>query len=223
MNEMVLYKSRKKKAQLAGVGYFVLAFAAWPEMVHRTLFVTDDVYATSKNILSNISMFRISILVVIVTEIAFLFIALCLYDLLKEVKKGTARAMLSMVVIAVTMTILSTGTEILAINLFVANDPVHGFLMLEVFKSLMIPTAVFFGLWMLPLGYLFFKSNFMPKSLGIILMIGSSGYVIHAVYLIVAPGVSEKFILLAVVAEVATIVWLLAIGVKRPSRNSIPQ
>jgi hypothetical protein len=69
---------------------------------------------------------------------------------------------------------------------------------------------------MLPLGYLFLKSGFMPKSLGVLLMIGSSGYVIHAAYKTVAPEIPEQFLVLSVVAEVAAIIWLTAFGVKRP-------
>lgn len=216
MDEMELYESRKKKARLAGIGYLVLAFAALPDMLRRTLFIMGDAAATSRNILANATVFRMSILGDIVTEVAFLLIALCLYSLLKEVRRGAARAMLSMVVIAVTMTIFNTGTEIAAISLFETNDQIHGILLLRVYQALIIPTSVFFGLWMLPLGYLFIKSGFMPKTLGIILMIGSSGYVIHAVFRIIAPSISEQFVLLSVVAEVATIIWLLVFGVKKP-------
>ena len=124
-----------------------------------------------------------------------------------------------MVVIAVTMTILNTGIEIAALNLFETNDPVHGGLMLGLFQGLVVPATVFFGLWMLPLGYLFFKSEFMPKTLGIILMVGCAGYVIHAMFQIIEPGVSEQFVLVSVVAEVATIIWLLVFAVKNPKNS----
>jgi len=105
-------------------------------------------------------------------------------------------------------------------NLFETGDAINGNLLLGVFQSLIVPASVFFGLWMLPLGYLFFKSGFMPKTLGAGQMVCSFGYVIHAVYQIVAPGVPEQFVMLSVVVEVATIVWLLAFGVKRPFTQS---
>lgn len=219
MDEEELYESRKNIARLAGIGYLVLAFAALPEMLRNNLFVKGDAVATGRNILANATLFRLSILGDIITEISFLFVALCLYSLLKDVNRDVARAMLLMVVIAVTMTILNTGIEIAAMSFFKSADEVHGGLLLRVFQALTVPVSVFFGLWMLPLGYLFVKSGFMPKTLGVVLMIGSLGYVIHAVYSIIAPSVSEQFVLLSVVAEVATIIWLLAFGVKRPSKN----
>jgi len=215
MDENEIYRSRRKKAGLAGIAYLILAFAALPDMVRKTLFVMNDPVATSKNILSDLAILKLSILGDIATEISFLFLALCLYSLLGEVRRSAARAMLSMVVIAVAMTIFNTGVETAAIDLFTAGDQVHGMILLGVFKALGIPAAVFYGLWMLPLGYLFFKSGFMPKTLGIGVMIGSSGYVIHAACRIVSPGVSEHFLLLSVAGEIAIIAWLLAFGVKK--------
>jgi hypothetical protein len=221
MDDVKFFEIRKKKAKLAGILYVILALAALPDMVRKALFVMNDAAVTSKNILANIVVFRLSILGDIITEIAFLLLALCLYSLLKEVKQSIAQTMLAMVVIAVTMAIFKTGIEIAAIKYFEANDQVHGMLLLEIFEALIIPTTVFFGLWMLPLGYLFVMSGFMPKTLGILLMIGSSGYVIHAVFRIVAPSVSEQAVLLSVVAEVAAILWLLVFGVQHPYKKSI--
>lgn len=133
----------------------------------------------------------------------------------EEGEESAARAMLSIVAIAVGMAIFKTGAEIAAIAYFEANDPTHGALLIELFQASAAPTSVFFGLWMLPLGYLFYVSGFMPKALGVVLMIGSAGYVIHAALRIMAPASSEKAVLLSVAAEVAAIAWLLAAGVRR--------
>ncbi|MEW6548599.1 MAG: DUF4386 domain-containing protein [Spirochaetota bacterium] len=107
----------------------------------------------------------------------------------EECEESAARTMLSIVAIDVIMAISKTGTELAAKG--------------------------FPGLWMLPLGYLFYVSGFMPKALGVVLMVGSTGYVIHAALRIMAPAASEKAMLLSVAAEVATIAWLLAAGVRR--------
>ena len=64
----------------------------------------------------------------------------------------------------------------------------------------------------------------MPTLLGLLLMIGSIGYVIHAVVIqIISPGAAQPAVLLSVVAEVATIIWLLVFGVKKPSMNNFIQ
>lgn len=218
MDEIDFYRARKKKARLAGVFYVFLSFAALPDMLRKALIIMDNAAVTSQNILAHAMLFRISIMGDIITEIAFLLLGLSLYSLLKEVSKSIAQTMLAMVLMAVTMTIISTGTEIAALNFFEANDQVHGMLLLKVFYAFMIPTTLFFGLWMLPLGYLFWTSGFMPKILALLLMIGSSGYVIHAVFKIVAPSVTsvtQPAVLLSVVAEIATIIWLLVFGIEK--------
>ena len=223
MSDVDLYKNRKRKARLAGIGWTIVAFAAWPDMVRRTLFVFGDAAATGRNIVANAQVFRMSMLGDIVTEIAFLLTALILFDLLRYAGKTAARAMLSMVVIAVTMAIFKTGAELAALGFFETGDQAHGMLLIELFQASAVPTSVFFGLWMLPLGYLFFVSGFMPRALGVVLLIGSTGYVIHSIFVIAAPGVSEKAVLLSVAAEVATIVWLLVSGVRRPVRADEPR
>jgi len=219
MDELTIYKNRRRKARLAGTGYLILAFAALPDILRKRLFIPNDPVATSNNILANLSILRLSILGDIVTEISFLFLALCLYSLLKDVRRSASQAMLSMVLIAVTMTVFNTGIEIAAINLFQSTDQLHGFLLLEVFQTLSIPATFFFGLWMLPFGYVCIKSDFMSKFVGFILLIGSCGYVIHAVFQIMSPGTSEHFLFISVIAEVTTIIWLLIFGVKQPCEN----
>lgn len=216
MEERELYESRKRQARLAGVFYLILAFAALPDALRSSLFVSGDAVATGRNIMANIELLRWSVVGDIVTEIAFLLMAIVLYGLLKEASRNAARMMLAMVAIASAMTIFNTGAEIAAIGAFESGDSGHGRLLLDAFMAYKAPTAVFYGLWMAPLGYLFIKSGFMPKILGAILLVGSSGYVIHSVFGIAAPAVTERFVLVSVVAEVAAIVWLLGFGVKRP-------
>ena len=103
MTEQEQYKTRRKMARLAGAGYVVVALAALPDSLRKAIFVSGDPVATGHNVLANLLMFRLSIVGDIATELAFLLTALGLYTLLKEVRQGAARAMLSLVVIAVTM------------------------------------------------------------------------------------------------------------------------
>lgn len=216
MDEKALYDNRKRQARLAGVFYIVLAFAALPDALRSRLFVGGDALATGRNIMANAALLRWSVIGDICTEIAFLLMGIVLYGLLKEVSRKAALMMLAMVAIASAMTIYNVGGETAAIGAFASGDWDHGMLLIDAFMAYKAPTAVFYGLWMAPLGFLFIKSSFMPKILGAILIVGSCGYVIHSVYMIAAPAVTERFVLISVVAEVAAIVWLLGFGVKKP-------
>lgn len=78
--------------------------------------------------------------------------------------------------------------------------------------------TIFWGLWLLPFGYLVFKSGFLPKILGILLMIGCFGYLINFTgnFLFTGyreTGISRWVSLPASIAEIGTCLWLLIIGI----------
>ncbi|MGH3667713.1 MAG: DUF4386 domain-containing protein, partial [Acidimicrobiia bacterium] len=86
--------------------------------------------------------------------------------------------------------------------------------------------ALFFGLWLIPMGYLVLASRWMPRPLGRILMTGGVGYILSAfvVYLIPgAPGAVELALtVLATVGEFWMIGYLLIKGVRTDIEPRIP-
>jgi hypothetical protein len=78
--------------------------------------------------------------------------------------------------------------------------------------------GIFFGLWLFPLGLLVFRSGFFPRFLGILLMIGSPGYLVLFVQAFLFPG-SERtlwtnpLLVLTHASELAMMLWLLIRGV----------
>jgi len=78
--------------------------------------------------------------------------------------------------------------------------------------------SIFFGLWLFPIGYLVYKSSFIPKFLGIFLMIGCFGYLISFVQGFIFPGMVDglwKTPALVVIhlAEISLMLWLIVMGV----------
>jgi hypothetical protein len=71
---------------------------------------------------------------------------------------------------------------------------------------------IFWGLWLFPMGYLVFKSGFLPKILGILLMIGCFGYVIQSIAAFLGTNISLIF--LTSWGELLFLAWLLIKGVK---------
>ena len=76
---------------------------------------------------------------------------------------------------------------------------------------------MFFGLWLLPLGYLVLRSGWFPKVLGVLLIVGGVGYVVDLFVQFLAPGVAEvieAFVVApAAVGELWFVAWLLVKGV----------
>ncbi len=80
-------------------------------------------------------------------------------------------------------------------------------------------TTVFWGLWLLPFGYLVYKSGFFPKILGILLMLGCFGYLINYFGNTLSNnygtiGISPYLGLLPAIGEIGTCLWLLFVGAK---------
>lgn len=222
MNESELYQSRRKMARIAGAFYVVLALAMFPDILRKSLIVVGDAAATGGNILSNVLLFRISIFGDLVCETAFVFLVLCLYSLLKDVGREAARLMVALVLVAVPIAMLNTSNELAALALLQGNDPAQAMLFLGLFKDGSLIAEIFFGLWLFPLGWLFFKSGFMPKTLGILLMVGCFGYLADSFAGLVMPDwrvLTEKGVMLPALAELATVVWLLVFGVKHPAQE----
>jgi hypothetical protein len=84
--------------------------------------------------------------------------------------------------------------------------------------------SMFFGLWLLPLGYLVIKSGYFPRVLGVLLIIGCFAYVASLFAQVFVPGLGKTiapvFIALAGVAELSFIAWLLVKAVKAPAPDA---
>jgi hypothetical protein len=98
-------------------------------------------------------------------------------------------------------------------------------LSLDAYSNGLLVTKLFWGLWLLLFGYLVLSSGFLPKILGILLMLGCLGYMIDVFGGLLAPGysdtsVSDYVLLPASVGEIGTCLWLLPVGA-RQSRKAV--
>ena len=82
---------------------------------------------------------------------------------------------------------------------------------------------MFFGLWLVPLGYLVVRSGYFPKVLGVLLALGGVAYVVDLLVRFLAPGVGETispYVLIPVYSEVLFVIYLLVKGVRDPQDSS---
>jgi hypothetical protein len=79
---------------------------------------------------------------------------------------------------------------------------------------------IFFGLWLVPLGYLAYRSGWFPKALGIALVVGAACYLVDTFAAFLVPDVGKAVhgyvTIPSAIAEIWTLGYLLAIGVKAP-------
>ncbi len=221
----------KDEGRMTGFLYLVIIICGiFSEMYVRTgLIVPGDAAATARNIMASEWLFRAGFVSDIIMLMSYLLLGLVFYKLLKSVNKNLAFAMLSLNLI---------GVPIMAINmlnhfapLLILGDADYlkvfeakqlqamALLFLNLHKNGYLIATVSFGSWLLPLGYLVFRSAFFPKILGIMLMIASFGYLIEFVVLFLFPDYEEityPGLAMAAIAEISFCLWLLVKGVKVP-------
>ncbi len=164
-------------------------------------------------------LFRLGIVSSLMMMIAWLFYALLLYRLLHGVDKGHAMAMVALVLASVPIYMLNEVNLFAALPLASRNMVEQVELFLDVYRFGNMIAAIFFGLWLFPLGVLVFKSRFLPRFLGILLIFGTLGYLVLFVQAFFFPGSertlwSNPFLVITHLSELALLLWLLIKGVR---------
>lgn len=224
-------QSPKSVARIAGTFYLLLAvFSGFAELyVRGTIVERGDAAATAANVLRHETLFRIGFVSDLIGIASFLLVALALFALLKHVNQNVARAMLAFVAVAVAVMTANMLNHYAALMAATDSSFAAAFtdaqsdslvlMFLDLHKYGYLVAQVFFGLWLLPLGYLAYKSGLFPKSLGVLLMIGCFSYLADFVVRSLSPALSDDIsaylTVPADIAEVWMIGYLLIIGVRK--------
>jgi hypothetical protein len=228
--------NQKKIARIAGILYLINAItgAIGVIIVPGKLIVPDDIASTAQNILNNEFLFRIGILSSIACQIVFIFLALTLFNLFENVSRNLTRTLLALVVASVPVTFYIIfnqleAFEILQNNFMTSIEMIQkqelALLKLQNYQNGIVLVGVFWGLWLIPFGQLVYKSGFIPKVLGVFLILGGSSYLIDVCTFILIPQFHRQTnILVAVIssiAEVSMVVWLLIKGIKTVNETTM--
>jgi len=189
---------------------------------NTNLIVPGDAATTANNIMANEFQFRLGFLSELIAYIIYIFLVLNLYKLLKSVNKNHAVHMVILILVSVPIAMLNMLNQFAALLLLNGADYLTAFTAdqlqaLVMFFIDMLDNGVyiaygFWGLWLFPMGYLVFKSGFIPKILGVLLMIACFGYLIDFVTLFLFPNFVEiRFF--TFIGEPLFALWLLIKGV----------
>lgn len=224
-------ESNKKIARIAGLLYFVVVLTGIFSLAYvpSKLIEWDNAALTFTNIENSETLFRLSIVAGIVCYTAFLILPFVLCKLLYQVSKPHAIGMVILSVISVPFSLFNLVNKVNVLTLIskpdylsiVELDRVHAEVMLTLnyYNNGIQVVSIFWGLWLLPFGYLVFKSGFLPKLLGILLMAGCFGYLINFIGNFLFQNYSElgigRFVSLpASLGEIGICLWLLIVGTK---------
>ena len=221
--------SVQRLARTAGLLALLSAvFGGLGEMYIPTrIIVSGDAAATVLNITTHPTLFRLGFATYLVEGICDVALTLLFYRLLKPAGKNMAlfAAFLGLVSTAVyavaeacyfAPTVILSGADYLK-TFSPAQLNTLALLSLRLFGRITQIFFVFYGLASLIRGYLIYRSGYLPKILGVLLMIAGAGFIVENLAIVLAPAYASGYLLLPVgIAELSLILWLLVKGVDVP-------
>jgi hypothetical protein len=196
--------------------------------IPNTLIVYGNAAATANNIAAHESLFRLGIVSNLLGGVLWLFVPLALYRLLKGVDQDSAVVMvilgsLMQTLIFVINTVndaaallLVRGADFLSVLDKLQRDA-FAMLFLNLHHQLDLANSIFWGLWLLPFGLLVYRSHFLPRFLGVWLMLGCFAWLAFGFTGLLLPAHADKVFNIGqpfVLGEVATMLWLLIMGAR---------
>lgn len=221
----------KRTARIAGLIYLLIVITGVFGIMYVPMQLIDsgNLPLTMRTILRHEFLFRAGIMSNLVCQTLFVFLVLQLYKLFQQVSKHLSRTMFALVIVGVPIAFLIIFNQLFALLLlkenFMKSFPpaqlqslIMAFIKMYNYGNVVI--GIFWGLWLIPFGQLVYKSGFMPKILGILLIIGGSAYVLDAFTFVLFPAYHYSVTgiivgLTSSVAEFAMVFWLLIKGVRK--------
>ena len=223
----------KQTARLAGLLYLASSIPGFFALLYvptKLAVAPGDAAAKADRLRASESLLRLGIGAELLGTILFIFVALVLYRLFKPVSEGPALAMLVLILLSVPISFLDVLTEIAALEFAGAGS---GARYLSVFDAHqrdalayfafhqhylgIVVAEIFWGLWLFPFGICVVRSRFIPRFLGIFLMVAGCGWVAKALSELAVPQYADAVDRVARILtplELPIIFWLLIWGAK---------
>jgi hypothetical protein len=219
-------QARNTMARITGGFYlaFILASVLADTLGRIGLGTAEDMHEA---IATHTGSFRLGLVVALLSAFLFLMAAWGLWVLLRPVNEQLALLFLLLNAVGVAIQCASMFGLIAALVL--GDGPSHmqaysasqleglGYLGIDVYRNGFVTAQLFFGTWLFPLGYLVYRSGFLPKFLGVLLLLDGVAVLIWFLQTFLLPDHSELIypgLALSFVAEVGLALWLLVRGVR---------
>jgi hypothetical protein len=221
--------SRKQIARRAGALYLAMSLSAINLVYFPAAFlVRGDAAATAARIEAAPRLYRLLVLVDLAAGVAAIFLAMTLYQLFQEVDRRQARLLVAMLLVQVPIMFLVTLLQMAPRVVLsgsgywsVFEKPQRDALalgLLNLRTQAIGGLSIYWGLWLLPLGILTYRSAFLPRLLGVFLIAAACAYVISAVTFFIFPAAYGTAFNLGIplyaLGELGFVNWLLIKGAR---------
>jgi hypothetical protein len=224
--------SPKRLARIAGFLYLLNGITAGFSFgyVLTKVYVPGNAGSTAANVLANPGLVRLGGIFDLFQATEWAFLAMTLYVLLRHVHQNAASAMVVLVAIGSAVSCLNDVFQFESVR--VASDASYTatlgaagssavvLLLLDLHHYGFMIAQIFFGLWLVPLGYLAYRSAMFPKPLGVGLIVAGACYLVGMLAVFLVPDFGERInsivTIPCTIAEVSMLLYLLLVGVKTP-------
>lgn len=218
-----------RRSRIAGLWYLAMAITGpiGILIIPSTLIVAGDAAATAANIAASPGLWRLGIFAYLVSQLVFIPIVLSFRQLFASVDRAQTRIMTAIVIAAVPLCILNLlgfaaplaildGERMTAFSQ--AQQESMAALSIDIMRQGEILVGFFWGLWLLPLGILVWKSGWFPKVFGIFLFLGCASYIADCSIALLLPAarsdIAQVIGVAGFIGEVPFLLWLLIRGAR---------
>ena len=217
----------RNPGRFAGLLYLLVSIPGGCALIYvpSKLIVNGNATATANNIAASETLFRLGIAAQLISQALFIFVALALYDLLKGVNQRHASLMVILIVVSIPIAFLNELNAIAALVLVRGADFLSIFekpqrdalamLFLNLHSHGFDVAAIFWGLWLFPLGLLVYRSGFLPRILGVLLMVNCFTYLVNSFTSLLLPQyehIVSRWMMPLQFGELLFMFWLLIKG-----------
>jgi hypothetical protein len=189
--------------------------------------VRNDAAATAARVLAHETLYRWSMLAETLGAVIFIGLSLALYRLFEDVDRRRAQQLVALVLVSSALSLAAAVFSATALLVFRGGDAFAGFdghtreaigmLLIRMRGQANGVNQTFWGLWLLPLGWLVVRSRFLPRWLGYWLLLDGVAWVVVGVTWFLAPDATDalfRYFQPVFLAELVVMLWLLIVGAK---------
>ncbi|OJF14795.1 DUF4386 domain-containing protein [Couchioplanes caeruleus] len=211
----------RRTARITGLAYLGLAVSGLFTFlfIHAQLYAPDDAARTAANLVAHQGLARLGIVADVTVVLTQAATAVWFWRLFRPVHPLAAASIAAFGLVNCALILVATMFSATALKVALRADAASGgnaLLLYDLNTAAINLAGLFFGLWLVPMGWLVGRSGYMPRPLGWILVGGGIGYVLSvpvAALLPAAPGVAYALTTPATIGELWMVGYLLARGV----------
>jgi Domain of unknown function (DUF4386) len=220
--------SLKRTARIAGLWY--LGFTLGPFYllyVPSQTVVDNDASATAARVLGHEALYRWGMLAETAGAVIFIGLSMALYRLFENVDRHRARQLAALILVSSALGLVAVVFSAAALLVFRGGDALGAFdshtreavgmLLIQMHGQAIGINQTFWGLWLLPFGWLVVRSRFLPRWLGYWLLVDGIAWVVLGAIWFLAPDYTDalfRYLQPVFMAELAAMLWLLIMGAK---------